>query len=87
MKTIYLRLMALAITCLLAMNASAQRVNLNKIKILSDSVYQSNAEYLSGNKYQKDAILFMDLVADTHPYIFRSNPGQYSGGKLTSLRG
>lgn len=28
--------------------------------------------YQSNNKYQKDAILFMDLVADTHPYYVKT---------------
>ena len=41
--------------------------DVSKFKILNDSAYQFSNEYLSGNKYQKDAILFMDMVADTHP--------------------
>ena len=44
---------------------------LNQFKSLSDSAYQAVPEYLSGNKYQKDAILFMDMVADTHPYYIK----------------
>ena len=44
---------------------------LNQFKSLSDSAYQTMPEYLSGNKYQKDAILFMDMVADTHPYYIK----------------
>ncbi len=44
---------------------------LNQFKALSDSAYQTMPEYLSGNKYQKDAILFMDMVADTHPYYIK----------------
>ena len=36
----------------------------NQFKLLSDSVYQTVSEYQSGNKYQKDAILFMDMVDD-----------------------
>ena len=44
---------------------------LNQFKPLSDSAYQAVPEYQSGNKYQKDAILFMDMVADTHPYYIK----------------
>lgn len=44
---------------------------LNQFKSLSDSAYQAVPEYLSGNKYQKDAILFMGMVADTHPYYIK----------------
>lgn len=47
--------------------------DVSKFKILDDSAYQSNIEYLSGNKYQKDAILFMDMVADTHPYYVKAH--------------
>ena len=43
----------------------------NQFKPLSDSVYQTVPEYQSGNKYQKDAIIFMDMVADTHPYYIK----------------
>ena len=46
----------------------AQAQDLSRFKVLSDSVYQTMAEYETGNNYQKDAILFMDLVAETHPY-------------------
>ena len=46
--------------------------DVSKFKILNDSAYQSSNEYLSGNKYQKDAILFMDMVADAHPYYIKA---------------
>jgi len=45
--------------------------DVSKFKILNDSAYQSSNEYMSGNKYQKDAILFMDMVAETHPYYIK----------------
>ena len=44
-----------------------QAQDVSKFKTLNDSVYQTTTEYQTGNKYQKDAILFMDMVADTHP--------------------
>ncbi len=47
--------------------------DVSKFKILDDSAYQSNNEYLSGKKYQKDAILFMDMVAYTHPYYIKAD--------------
>ena len=46
--------------------------NLSMYKVLKDSAYQTTVEYLSGNKYQKDAIIFMDMVADTHPYYIKA---------------
>lgn len=48
-----------------------QAQDVSKFKVLSDSAYQSTAEYQAANKYQKDAILFMDMVADTHPYYIK----------------
>ncbi len=50
---------------------SALAQDVSKFKVLSDSAYQTT-EYQSGNKYQKDAILFMDMVADTHPYYIKA---------------
>lgn len=46
--------------------------DVSKFKVLNDSAYQTEPEYQSGNKYQKDAILFMDMVADTHPYYIKA---------------
>ncbi len=46
--------------------------DVSKYKALDDSAYQTLVEYQSGNKYQKDAILFMDMVADTHPYYIKA---------------
>lgn len=43
----------------------------SQFKVLSDSAYQASGEYQAGNKYQKDAILFMDMVAATHPYYIK----------------
>ena len=50
----------------------AQAQNLSMYKVLNDSAYQTKTEYQTGNKFQKDAILFMDMVADTHPYYIKS---------------
>ncbi len=52
-------------------NITAQDVS--KFKVLSDSAYLSKTEYQTGNKYQKDAILFIDMVADTHPYYIKAD--------------
>ena len=49
-----------------------QAQDLSRFKVLSDSAYQT-ADYLTANKYQKDAILFMDMVADTHPYYIKED--------------
>ena len=50
---------------------TTQAQDVSKFKALNDSAYQTTAEYQTGNKYQKDAILFMDMVADTHPYYIK----------------
>ena len=39
---------------------------------LSESKYRHSKEYKACNKYQKDAIIFMDMVADTHPYYVKA---------------
>ena len=46
--------------------------DVSSFRVLSDSAYLKTTEYQTGNKYQKDAILFMDMVADTHPYFVKS---------------
>ena len=61
-------------TVLLFLFAILQTVaaqDLSQFKVLGDSTYQASADYVNGNKYQKDAILFMDMVADTHPYLVK----------------
>ena len=52
--------------------ATAQAQDWSQYKALNDSAYQTTADYQAGNKYQKDAILFMDMVADTHPYYIKA---------------
>ena len=47
--------------------------DVNMFKCLNDSAYLGTADYQAGNKYQKDAILFMDMVADTHPYYIKAD--------------
>ena len=57
---------------LLLVSSAAVAQNLSMFKTLSDSVYQTDAKYHSLNKYQKDATIFMDMVADTHPYYVKA---------------
>ena len=61
----------LGIMFLFAALQTAAGQDLSQFKALGDSTYQASAEYVDGNKYQKDAILFMDMVADTHPYLVK----------------
>ncbi len=42
--------------------------DMSQIKALDDSIITSNETYAQGNKYQRDAMLFVDMLADTHPY-------------------
>ena len=60
------KLLSVLMVLLTGLTAVAQ--DINQFNVLSDSAYQTNTMYQSCNKYQKDAILFMDLVAETHPY-------------------
>ena len=56
---------------LIASWQATQAQDMSMYKALNDSAYQTMADYQAGNKYQKDAILFMDMVADTHPYYIK----------------
>ena len=57
---------------LVAVWQTTQAQDMSMYKALKDSAYQTTTEYQAGNKYQKDAILFMDMVADTHPYYIKA---------------
>ena len=46
--------------------------DVSRYKVLSDSAYLSSTVYQAGNKYQKDALVFMDMVAFTHPFFVTS---------------
>ena len=61
----------LGILFLFAALQTAGGQDLSQFKALRDSTYQASEDYVNGNKYQKDAILFMDMVADTHPYLVK----------------
>ena len=61
----------LSVLLVLLTGSAAVAQDITRFKVLSDSAYQTNTQYKSCNKYQKDAIIFMDLVADTHPYYVR----------------
>ncbi|MGM9868608.1 MAG: S41 family peptidase [Sodaliphilus sp.] len=50
---------------------AVQAQDLSKVKALSDSAFRNSAEYQQANKYQKDALLFLDMLADTHPYYVK----------------
>lgn len=63
------KLLSVLMVLLTGLTAVAQ--DISKLKVLSDSAYQANTMYQTCNKYQKDAILFMDLVAETHPYYVK----------------
>ena len=56
---------------LLLVTVNQSFAQFDHFKPLNDSVYQTKKEYQTGNKYPKDAILFMDVVADTHPYYIK----------------
>ena len=65
-------IMLLALLLLAAGWQISQTQDVSWFKALDDTAYQTIPEYQAGNKYQKDAILFMDMVADTHPYYIKA---------------
>ena len=58
-----------ALILLLAGGHVTHAQDISRYQVLSDSAYLSSTVYLAGNKYQKDATVFMDMVAFTHPYF------------------
>ena len=46
--------------------------NVKQYPALKDSAFLDNPIYQQGNKYQKDAILYMDMLVNTHPYYIKS---------------
>ena len=70
MKRIKTVLLGLPLFLFAALQAAVGQ-DLSQFKALRDSTYRASAEYVNGNKYQKDAMLFMDMVADTHPYLVK----------------
>ena len=65
MKKILLSLAAILSSAMV----TAQDVS--QFKQLDDSLFASTPAYQQGNKYQRDAILFVDMLADTHPYYIK----------------
>ena len=77
------KLLSVLIVLLTGSTAVAQ--DISQFKVLSDSAYQINTMYQSCNKYQKDATLFMDLVADTHPFYIKPERREEWYAKKTAL--
>ena len=75
----------LSVLMALLLSPAAVAQDMSQLKVLSDSAYQTNTMYQSCNKYQKDAILFMDLVADTHPYYVKPERQEEWYAKKTAL--
>lgn len=55
-----------AIICSIEMMAQ----DISQFKVLSDSIFHANEAYVKGNKYQRDAMLFVDMLADT-PLLYK----------------
>lgn len=69
----------------LCMGIHANGQVFNQYKALPDSAYLHQQEYQQGNKYQRDAILFMDMLADTHPYYVTKSRQQELMAKRMDL--
>lgn len=60
--------------------------DLSQFKALDDSLFLCNESYVKGNKYQRDAMLFVDMLSDTHPYyIKKERRDQLFAGEKTLL--
>jgi len=57
--------------CALLCGTMLQAQNLSQYKTLSDSAFLSNELYQKGNRYQRDAMLFVDMLTDTHPFYHK----------------
>lgn len=65
MKNKFLLLLAL-----LPITVFAQQSNI----IYTDSVVMNSKKYLKGNDYQKDFLLFLNMLENTHPAFAMENP-------------
>lgn len=70
-----------AIICSIKMMAQ----DISQFKVLSDSIFHANEAYVKGNKYQRDAMLFVDMLADTHPYYVKQERRDELFGRQTEL--
>ena len=70
-----------AIICSIKMMAQ----DISQFKVLSDSISHANEAYVKGNKYQRDAMLFVDMLADTHPYYIKKERRDELFGRQTEL--
>lgn len=77
----------LSVLIVLLTGSAAVAQNMSQFKLLSDSAYQTNTMYQSSNKYQKDAMIFMDFVADTHPYYVKPERREEWYAKKAALLG
>ena len=59
--------------------------DISQFKVLSDSIFHANEAYVKGNKYQRDAMLFVDMLADTHPYYIKKERRDELFGRQTEL--
>ena len=65
MKKLFVILAALL--CSIIMMAQ----DMSQIRTLNDSLFLTNENYVKANKYQRDAMLFVDMLADTHPFYIK----------------
>lgn len=60
----------LLLLALLPITDFAQQSNI----IYTDSVVMNSKQYLKGNDYQKDFLLFLNMLENTHPAFAMENP-------------
>lgn len=58
------------ICCLLSFSVCNAQIS-TQYPALKDSAYLYNPQYQQGNKYQRDAMLFIGMLSDTHPYYIQ----------------
>jgi len=79
MKKIFITLFALISSiCLFAQN-------LSQFKEVPSYGQETTPSFIDGNKYQKDAILFVNMLKDTHPYYITAERQDLLLSKLDNL--
>lgn len=68
---------------LFVLSASGQ--NVSQFKDVPASNVVNELSYINGNKYQKDALLFMDMLASTHPYYIKADKREVLLSRLDGL--
>jgi len=77
------KVMTILLATLCCWTLSAQQVDM--FRAIPCEKYLTNIDYINGNKYQKDAIIFLDVISDTHPYYIEKSRREELLSRLPEL--